>query len=388
MLSHMDLSASLTVDRAGLDGLLGALKARGYRTIGPVVRDGAVVQQQVSSTGDLPQGWHDEQAPGHYRLHHDDDPSLFAWAVGPESPKSEFYPARSLVWRTSSTGDVVTLEQPQQESAPAALIGSRPCELAAMRVLDRVFAGGEIPDRCYRDRREGSFVVVAECGTPAATCFCTSMGTGPGVEDGYDLALTELASPDGPRYLVRVGSERGAEVVAEMGGSPAQPADFASREAVLENAARRIERKLDAGNVQQLLASNLEHPRWDDVASRCLACGNCTLVCPTCFCGAVSDTTTVDGTVERHRRWDTCFDLAHSLVHTGPVRATTWSRYRQWLTHKLSTWHDQFGTSGCVGCGRCIAWCPVGIDITVEVAAIAASDGAVRVHIESGGDRS
>jgi hypothetical protein len=113
---------------------------------------------------------------------------------------------------------VVTLEQPQQESAPAALIGSRPCELAAMRVLDRVFAGGEIPDPCYRDRREGSFVVVAECGTPAATCFCTSMGTGPGVEDGYDLALTELTSPDGPRYLVRVGSARGAEVIAEMAG--------------------------------------------------------------------------------------------------------------------------------------------------------------------------
>jgi hypothetical protein len=206
----MDLSASFVVDRAGLDRLLGAMTARGYRTIGPVVRDGAVVQRQVSSTDELPQGWHDEQAPGHYRLHHDDDPSLFAWAVGPGSPKSEFYPARSLVWRASSADEVVTLEQPQEDSTPVALIGPRPCELAGLRVLDRVFAGGEVPDPHYRDRRASSFVVVAECGTPAGTCFCTSMGTGPGVADGvevgYDLALTELKSSNEPQYLVRVGS--------------------------------------------------------------------------------------------------------------------------------------------------------------------------------------
>jgi ferredoxin len=286
----------------------------------------------------------------------------------------------------------MTLEQPQEDSTPVALIGSRPCDLAGLRVLDRVFAGGEVPDPHYSDRRASSFIVVAECGTPAGTCFCTSMGTWPGVADGidagYDLALTELTSSGEPQYLVRVGSERGAEVAEEAGGSPAKPADFAARDTVLEGAARRIERKLDASNVRRLLANNLGHPRWDDVASRCLACGNCTLVCPTCFCGGVADTTTVDGAVERHRQWNSCFDLAHSLVHTGPVRATTWSRYRQWLTHKLSTWHDQFGSSGCVGCGRCITWCPVGIDITVEVAAIAASDGAVPVYIESGGDRS
>ncbi|HLN06607.1 MAG TPA: 4Fe-4S dicluster domain-containing protein [Acidimicrobiales bacterium] len=384
----MESAASVVVDRGGLDRLIAALAARGYRTIGPVVRDGAIVARPVSDTGDLPQGWHDEQEPGHYRLRHDDDPSLFAWAVGPGSWKSEFYPPRSLVWRTTSIGDVVDLETAEDHRAPVALIGSRPCELAALRVLDGVFAGGAVADPSYRSRRGASFVVVAECGSPAATCFCTSMGTGPGVEEGYDLALTEVASPDGPRYLVRVGSVRGAEIAEELAGSPSEPSDFTARGTVLEQAARRISRRLEASTVAQLLASNLAHPRWDDVASRCLACGNCTLVCPTCFCGAVEDTTEVDGTVERHRRWDTCFDLAHSLVHSGPVRATTRSRYRQWLTHKLSTWHDQFGTSGCVGCGRCITWCPVGIDLTVEVAAIAASDGAVPVHIELGGDRS
>jgi Fe-S-cluster-containing hydrogenase component 2 len=119
--------------------------------------------------------------------------------------------------------------------------------------------------------------------------------------------------------------------------------------------------------------ANLEHPRWDDVAERCLSCTNCTLVCPTCFCFAVEDVNSLDGErAERTQRWDSCFTLGHSMLHgAGSVRGDTRSRYRQWLTHKLSTWWDQFDESGCVGCGRCISWCPAGIDLTEEVAAIA-----------------
>jgi sulfhydrogenase subunit beta (sulfur reductase) len=115
------------------------------------------------------------------------------------------------------------------------------------------------------------------------------------------------------------------------------------------------------------------------VASRCLGCANCTLACPTCFCASVSDTTDLEGeTAARVRRWDSCFTLDHSYIHGGSVRASLRARYRQWLTHKLASWIDQFGVSGCVGCGRCITWCPVGIDITEEVAAIRARDGASR----------
>ena len=118
-----------------------------------------------------------------------------------------------------------------------------------------------------------------------------------------------------------------------------------------------------------------------------MACGNCTLVCPTCFCATVQDTTDVSGTVERDREWASCFDVEHSYLHGGSVRETTRARYRQWMTHKLSTWWDQFGTSGCVGCGRCVTWCPVGIDITEEAAAIRASDGATRPRGGADGTR-
>jgi Fe-S-cluster-containing hydrogenase component 2 len=134
---------------------------------------------------------------------------------------------------------------------------------------------------------------------------------------------------------------------------------------------------MDVTGLPELLARNLEHPRWDDVASRCLACANCTMACPTCFCSTVEDTTDLTGDhAERWRSWDSCFTMDFSHVHGGSVRTSTRARYRQWLTHKLSTWHAQFGTSGCVGCGRCITWCPVAIDLTQEVAAIRGSEGS------------
>ncbi|MCA8921947.1 MAG: 4Fe-4S dicluster domain-containing protein, partial [Planctomycetes bacterium] len=150
----------------------------------------------------------------------------------------------------------------------------------------------------------------------------------------------------------------------------------AAGQRVVAAAAAAIERQLPQDGLPAALAAALEHPRWDDVAARCLTCGNCTLVCPTCFCTDVEDTSDLSGQVaERWRRWDTCFSLDFSALHGGSVRASGRSRYRQWLTHKLSTWHDQFGTSGCVGCGRCIAWCPVGIDITVEAAELRKDPG-------------
>ena len=132
-----------------------------------------------------------------------------------------------------------------------------------------------------------------------------------------------------------------------------------------------IQRPMPAAGVHVLLLRNLAHPRWKDVARRCLTCGNCTMVCPTCFCTTVEDASDLSGQrVSRSQRWDSCFDLQFTNLHGGSIRSSTQSRYRQWISHKLSTWHDQFGGSGCVGCGRCIVWCPVGIDITAEAMAL------------------
>jgi ferredoxin len=282
------------------------------------------------------------------------------------------------VWRAEVAEGEVVLSEPPEDPVPVALIGARPCEVAALGILDRVLRDSRVPDDRYAARRDGAFIVAVECGTPSSTCFCTSMGTGPAAAAGYDLALTELAGPvDGERaYYVRVGSVAGAETLAQVPHGAADDSVRSGRRAVVDGASERMGRSLDTEDLPALLARNLEHPRWGEVAERCLSCGNCTLVCPTCFCSDVKDVSDVSGAVERQRRWASCFDLEHSYLHGGSVRPTTSSRYRQWMTHKLSTWWDQFDESGCVGCGRCIAWCPVGIDITEEAAAIRATDGA------------
>jgi len=368
---------AVVIGREGLDALIAALRGAGYRAVGPVARDGAITYGDVARTADLPEGWHDSQEPGRYRIHHGDDPALFAWAVGPHSMKAEVFPPKALVWRASLDDGDVTVEAFPDTSAPVAVIGARPCDVAALGVLDHVLRGAPSPDPVFVRRRDQAFIVVAECGSPSGTCFCTSMGTGPAATSGFDLAVTEIIDGDGQRFVARAGTEAGARVLDALPSRPATEADHTARTAVVEGAVRHMGRALDTTDLPGLLDRNLEHPRWDDVADRCLSCGNCTLVCPTCFCSTVQDTSDLDGTVERHRGWASCFDLAHSYIHGGAVRPDTRSRYRQWLTHKLGTWHDQFGESGCVGCGRCIAWCPVGIDLTEEAAVIRASDGAV-----------
>jgi ferredoxin len=361
-------SDAVTISLDGLDELVAVLRRRGYRVIGPLVRDGAVVYDELATASELPIGWGDEQEAGVYRLVRRDDEARFGYAVGPHSWKQFLQPPHVRLWRAQRNGGQAQDED--EPDKPFAFFGVRGCDRHAIAIQDRVLLEGRFPDTDYAARREGAFVVAVDCADPAGTCFCVSMDTGPGVDEGFDLALTELLE-GGHRFLVRVGSERGAEVISELESTAAEGADLRRREQIVEGATQRMGRELDTTGLRELLQDSLEHPRWDEVAERCLTCGNCTMVCPTCFCTTVEDVTDLSGEqAERWRSWDTCFSLDHSYVHGGSVRPTGRSRYRQWLTHKLGTWWDQFGTSGCVGCGRCIAWCPVGIDITEEAAAL------------------
>ncbi len=370
------MSAGVVIGPDELEQLVKALLARGYRALGPVVRDGAIILGEVEGTAELPKGWQDNQAPGSYSLNQTGSHNLFDWAVGPQSVKAEVFPPRSTIWTAKPPGYVV--EEVPDEAAPVAVIGARPCDLAGLDVLGRALVNGSAADPTFQRRSGGAFLVVAECTHPANTCFCVSMGTGPGASHGFDVRLTELpgAGTEDPRYLALAGTRQGRELLDGLPGRPAQPADEAERVNLLARAASRMGRSVDNAGLPELLARNLSNPRWDDVAERCLACGNCTAVCPTCFCANFEDTTDLQGTVRRQRTWASCSDLAHSYVHGGPVRSSIKSRYRQWATHKFSWWWDQFGTSGCIGCGRCITWCPAGIDITEEIAALRASDGA------------
>ena len=362
----------LVIVRDDLDQLLGAIARRGFRLIGPTVRDGAIVYDDIASSADLPAGWTDEQDGGTYRLRRRDDDALFGYAVGPQSWKRYLFPPTSV----RSGQDRAAAEAEAEAGPPLAFIGVRSCELRAIAIQDRVFLGGQHVDPVYAGRREGAFLVAVNCGTAGGTCFCVSMDAGPKAESGFDLALTELMDGGRHEFLAEAGTGRGADVLSEVASRPAGRPDTQAADLVTERTAASMGRQLDTGGIKDLLYDNFEHPRWDDVASRCLTCGNCTMVCPTCFCFSITEVTDLAGTqAEQQRSWDSCFTVDHSFLHGGPVRVSGRSRYRQWMTHKLATWIDQFGTSGCVGCGRCITWCPVGIDITEEAAAIRASDG-------------
>jgi sulfhydrogenase subunit beta (sulfur reductase) len=373
------VDAPLVFERQGLDDLFDALVRRGYTLVGPTVRQRAVVYEEIDSTSDLPAGVTDEQEGGTYRIAETGGQALFSHNVGPNSWKSHLFPPTLRLWHARKTADGgLEVEEDAQEPPPYAFIGVRSCDLHAIEVQDRTFIEGAYVDRDYQARRRGSFIVAVNCGQAAATCFCVSMDTGPKAKSGFDLALTEVLDEEGHRFVVEVGSERGAEVIAEVPTRRADPGDERGAREAVETAAAQQVRSLDITDIRDLLYRNLEHPRWDDVADRCLSCGNCTQVCPTCFCSTVDDVTDLKGEEAEHvREWDSCFSLDHSHMHGGSVRSSTRSRYRQWMTHKLATWVDQFGTSGCIGCGRCIAWCPVAIDITEEAAAIRATDGEV-----------
>ena len=343
--------------------------------MGPTARDGAIVLDELDGIEDLPAGWTDRQEAASYRLERRDDDALFGYVVGPHSFKRYLHPPRVKLWQVRRRDDGMEFSRGGAAAPRYAFLGVRACDLAAMRVQDRVMIGQDARDPIYAERREGAFLISVHCTEARSTCFCASMGAGPVADAGFDLALTEvLGERDGePRheFVITAGTPRGQEALRRLPSRPAGARELEAARAGHERARAQMGRRLETEGVRALLRDNPESPQWDDVATRCLSCGNCTLVCPTCFCSTVEDTVDLKGEhAERWRSWDSCFTGEFSYIHGGVVRPSTRARYRQWLTHKLSTWFDQFGTSGCVGCGRCVTWCPVGIDLRAEVAAI------------------
>jgi sulfhydrogenase subunit beta (sulfur reductase) len=358
----------------GLQALVDTLTARGYQVLGPTVRDGAIVYDAIARVQGLPAGWTDRQESGRYNLERRDDNALFGFAVGPQSWKRFLHPPVETVCTSRKDKNGITVTTEDKISPKFAFLGVRACEIHAIAIQDRVFCKGLYPDVAYERRRRNAFIVAVNCGQAGGTCFCASMQTGPKADSGFDLALTELLDDGSHEFLVEIGSEAGAKLIEQIPYRPASDEQIATAEAVVIRTASQMGRRLETDGIKELLQSNLNHPRWDEVAERCLSCGNCTMVCPTCFCTTIEDHSDLaGGSAERVRKWDSCFTMDFSYIHGGSVRKTIQSRYRQWMTHKLASWIDQFGTSGCVGCGRCITWCPVGIDITAEAAAIRAA---------------
>ncbi|WP_010585294.1 sulfite reductase subunit A [Schlesneria paludicola] len=355
------------VARKDLQRLIVELQTRDYHVIGPTIDQDAIVYDEVTSVEQLPQGWTDEQAPGHYRLKQRDDGAWFGYAVGPHCWKKYLFPPKATLLSAEKTEQGWAFIPHAADTTKYAFLGVRACELAAIQIQDRAFLEGPYQDPLYRERREQLLIIAVNCTQAATTCFCTSMKTGPNCQSGFDLALTEIEQG----FLCDVGSTLGADILSACPTLLATSKQLEEGSTARQQAVDQITRQLDTSDLPGLLLSNLDHPHWKEVGDRCLSCTNCTMVCPTCFCSSVTEVRDLNmERVERERVWDSCFNPDFSYLGGTPVRNETAARYRQWLTHKLDSWHAQFGTSGCVGCGRCITWCPVGIDLTEEVVAI------------------
>ena len=356
----------VVIPKVGLQDVFNALTAAEFSVIGPTLDQEAIVFDTIRSIEQLPIGWTDDQGPAEYRTRNRNDGKYFGYVAGPTTWKKYLYPPHISLFSCRQEEGGLHFES-NQASGKYAFIGVRGCDLAAIGIQDHILLEDLYQDPHYRARREQAFILAVNCTEPGETCFCTSMKSGPKCQSGFDLSLTECSSS----FLLEIGSELGAEMVENCAWEPASAFELNQASKLLEQAANDMGRVLDTGDLPDLLYENLESPQWDIVSKRCLSCTNCTMVCPTCFCVDVLDVSDLSGqNTERVRVWDSCFNSDYSHVHGGNTRPTIRSRYRQWLTHKMASWVDQFDSLGCTGCGRCITWCPAGIDLTQEIASI------------------
>ena len=354
-----------------LANLLSVLTASGYDVIGPQVRDGTIVYDHLDDVTDLPRGVESVQKPGSYEIIETSSTRYFNWANGPSAIKPILYKSRQALWVTEQVAEPTELglvfKDVIPDSVPTAIVGARPCDLAAMKIQDEHFLNSDFVDVYYQAERKKLFTVVVNCASCSDTCFCASTGDGPSAGEGYDLLLDELDVG----FLIRSGSDRGTEILQKLPVQLAANDLVGMAETQCQQAASQQKRYLIDENMHANLFSQLDNRRWQAIADRCFACGNCTAVCPTCFCHRETESPDLDGKSSTHlREWDSCFSADHSVMHGHSLRDSSELRYRQWMLHKLGSWNYQYGRSGCVGCGRCIAWCPAGIDFPAEANAI------------------
>lgn len=361
-----------------------------YRIIGPKNLNDVVTLTDIDFN-DIPSGYTDTQGPGAYRLNPPIPPSegggkrgfeiegnggstVFSFSSGPDSFKRFLNPPfrEILTFKKSTKG--ISAHPSLREEKPLAFIGMRACDMAGLRLLDKVFLEGPVMDTQYNQQRKSMIIIAVNCIHPNDNCFCASMGTGPEIKDGFDIAITELND----FLLLEIVTSKGKGLMQGLSMEEAGNMDTKEKNSKIEDCRKRIKKSIRASELPWLIYRNLEHPRWTDTADRCLACGSCTQVCPTCFCNSTFDCLQLSGITKksseisgsRIRTWDSCFSKNFARVHGGNFRASRKSRYRHWMAHKLAYWMDEFGSPGCVGCGRCITWCPVGIDITEEMEAL------------------
>lgn len=365
---NIKLEKEFYIESSEINNLISTLKDFGYKTIAPKVYENTIIYDEINSIKELPLGYTDSQDKGNYSLIKTDSNTFFNYNVGAYSWKKFLFPPIDIIFKAKKEGNSFKIIEEDKKYESLAFIGVRACELKALNIQDKIFIEGEYINLNYKNRREKIFIVAVNCSKAGNTCFCLSTESGPEVESDYDLSLTEVINKTEHFFIIKAGTKKGLDILENLKIHKASSEQIKKSIAVIDKTKGEMNKLFDLKNIKENLDKNLENEHWNEISKKCLSCANCTMVCPTCFCFSVEDITDLKGeNAERVKKWSSCFTLEHSYIHGGSIRKSTSSKYRQWLTHKFSTWFDQFDTSGCVGCGRCITWCPVGIDITEEI---------------------
>ena len=290
---------------------------------------------------------------------------LFTYQNSKNAPKNFFFPRSEVMLRYTRTPKGVEFTAEELFARDGVLMGARPCDARSFVLLDMLFDQEKYKDPYYIEKRNRTTVVSLACAKPPyRECFCTSVGGHPVDDKGADVLITDI----GDVFLVEFITPKGEKLLKYFGDQKADAASEEKKAAVAAAAEAALTWKIAAHEVKEKLDRNFNSPFWDGIHKKCLACGTCTFLCPTCHCFDISDEMKYDDG-RRLRNWDSCmFPLFTKETSGHNPRPTQKERWRQRVMHKFSYYPENFGAIACVGCGRCVQSCPVNIDIRKIVA--------------------
>lgn len=276
--------------------------------------------------------------------------------------KQLFLPQSERLFSIERDGEKVTLDSRGPLKKKRIILGAKSCEVKGLELLANVYGSAEHPDELFLDRKKNTIIIGLTCDKPADTCFCIALGVNPVEEKGMDIVLTKING----EFVIKSFTRQGEDLLKEYGNllEDASKEELDKKKKLEEVIPGKQNVSLDLSGIKSKLDNGFDHPVWEEENLRCIACGACAYLCPVCQCFDIHDETGKGGALARYRTWDTCMSPDFTQMAGGHnPRAKKRNRFRQRFMHKFKYYPDLFNTPGCTGCGRCIQFCPVNIDI-------------------------
>jgi sulfhydrogenase subunit beta (sulfur reductase) len=322
------------IEKKDVSGFLDRL-IQSYRVYAPVMQNGYFLFKAIKSGSEASLDYHNAKM----------------------SPKDILFPQSEVLFRYQLDRRDVEIDMPAQDERNLVIFGMRPCDVRGVRALDNVFSKSP-QDPYFEGRRSKTVIVGLGCSETHNGCFCTTVGGAPCVDDGSDLFLIDI----GDEYLIRIMSDKGEVLLGSEDLPDAETQKIEAAAEVAEKAREALGPYVDVQGLKDILTQRFSDPVWGVISEKCIGCGVCTYLCPTCHCFDICDEALYrEG--KQIRIWDSCqYPLFTKLASGLNPRDTVEKRIRQRIMHKFAYSPDEQGIL-CTGCGRCVIECPVNLDI-------------------------